>query len=198
MEESLTNYIIISSIIFTIMLLLGIFVIPNIFGNYYKDVSPEELRINSLNNPIEKALPRLLLNNIIVSMMLVSFGLLGNKLLPSIFLGYNALMIGENINMLSRPETFPVLYSILPHGIIEIPAIILCTAFSYKFAYSISNLTGNRGFVHLITSKESINNVVYKNAIIPYFKYIFPLIVISVVIECTISIYILRAIFNGV
>jgi len=198
MEESLKNYIIIASIIFISIFLLGIFIIPNIFGNVYSNVSADELRMNSLNNPFEKSFPRLLLNNIVVSIILISIGLFGYKVFPSIFLGYNALLVGENINMLNRPETFGALYSIIPHGIIEIPTIILCAAFSYKFAYDMNYLTGNKGIIGVITYKDPINKVLYNSLIIPYLKYILPLIVISVIIECTISIYILRAIFNGV
>jgi uncharacterized membrane protein SpoIIM required for sporulation len=198
MNESLKTYILLSSIIFIIMFILGVYIIPDIFGNVYKKISPDELRINSINSPFEKSFPHILVNNIIISIILIGLGILGNKIFPSIFVGYNALIIGENINMLNRPETFGSLYSFIPHGIIEIPTIILCTAFSYKFAYDMMIITGNKGITGIIQYKEPIDKLLYEDVIIPYMKYILPLIVISAIIECTISIYILRAIFNGV
>jgi uncharacterized membrane protein SpoIIM required for sporulation len=197
-KETLKDYVYISSIIFIIIFIPAIFIIPQIFGNIYKPVSSDELRMNSINSPFTTKFPHLIINNIIISIILIGVGIFGQKLLPSFILSYNTLFIGEGISMLNRPETFGAIYSMIPHGIIEIPTIILCTAFSYRFAYQMQTFTGNKGIIGILSYKEPINSILYTYAIIPYIKYILPLLILSTFIECTISIYILKAIFNGV
>jgi stage II sporulation protein M len=198
-QENLTDYIYISSIIFIILFLSAIVIIPNTITHIYTPLTSNDLRINSINSPFATKFPHLLINNVLISIILLLSGVFSKKILPSFILGYNAFLIGSGISMLiSNPSTANAIYSMIPHGIIEIPTIILCTAFAYKFANQMQIVTNNEGISGVIKYKEPIDNILIEYVITPYLKYILPLLVLSVFIECTISIYILKAIFNGV
>lgn len=165
-------------------------------GNSHGTISSEELRLNSINNTITSSLLSLLSRNIFISMLLILTGLLGYKLIPLIILAYNAYDFGQIIAMVSnQPSTINMIYAIFPHAIIELPVIILCTAFACNFAITMRGRFG--GVINILQSKENINPILIKYLLKPYFYYIFPMIILGCVIESTISLYIMRLIFNG-
>lgn len=177
--------------------MLGMFIVPNILGNMHDPVTSENLRITSINNPSIDNFIALLIRNIIASFGIICMGIIGYTIFPILYTSFNALYLGEVVNMLNKPSTSLAILSLIPHCLIELPAIILCTCIACNFSQEIQNFTGNKGFIGIITHKEDAKFTVWKYAILPYIKYILPLIILACIIECTISIYILRALFNN-
>lgn len=184
--------------IFIIVFILSATIVPTVTPNVYPQVTKDDLRLNSLNHPFIPTFFPLLFKNIIASLLIISCGIFGYSFIPSLVMIINAFYIGENIAMLNRPDTFGAIYSFIPHAGIEIFGIILCTSFACNFAYEMQKLTYNKGFIGIISYKGDTWPTIKNHCIIPYVKYIIPILVISTFIECTISIYILKAIFNGV
>jgi len=197
MEESLKKYIYISTFIYIVVLIISIFILPSIFGNIYGNISSEQLRINSINNSELPLLQTLLIRNIMVSCLIIFLGVIGSEILPLAILTWNAISFGEILNALNKPETINAIYFLLPHSIIELPATILCTAFACNFALKMRNTSGNNGVIGVLIYKGSINKVLTEYLVKPYIYYILPMIIVGCIIESTISLYIMRAIFNG-
>jgi len=197
MEWNTKKYFCLVTFIYIIIFLSSVFILPSIFGNMYGVISTDQLRINSINNEVISSLILLLMRNVLISVLIITIGVLGIEAIPIIILGWNAISFGEIVNAISKPETIGMIYALLPHAIIEIPAAILCTALSCNFALKMREACGNNGTMGILTYKGSINHVLTKHMIKPYFYYVFPLIVLGCVVESTISLYIMRLIFNG-
>lgn len=140
----------------------------------------------------------LLYNNIIASFIIVMMGGFGIWLIPPIFLCYNAFYLGELISTASKPDTYLYIYAIFPHAIIELPTMILATVFGCYFAIKLRSLTGHRNIIQCIRARENILQIIFNYGLKPYFLVILPLIILSCIIESYVSLYILKAMFNGI
>ena len=192
------KYFCLVTLIYVIVFLLSIFVFPQLFGNMHEEISADQLRINSINITPMSAFSKLIVLNVVVSFLILFSGALGTELFPITILAYNAFSFGEVIARINKPDTINMMYSFLPHTTIEIPTIIFCTTFACCYALKIQKLTGNEGIKGVLSYKGSVTMVILKRLIRPYLLYILPLIIIGCIIESTISLYIMRAIFNGV
>jgi uncharacterized membrane protein SpoIIM required for sporulation len=174
-----------------ILSIISVLFIDNIHGT----ISSEELRMSSINITITSSLLALLPRNILISFLIMLSGLLGYELIPLFMLAYNAYDFGQIIAMINKPETINMVYVFLPHCLIEMPTLFLCTTFACNFALYMRMQYG--GIINIIKSKENINPVFMKYLIKPYFFYILPLVVLGCIIESTISLHIMRLLFNG-
>ena len=193
-DQNLQKYFYIVTCLYILIFILSIISAPTL-GNSYGVISPEKLKLNTINNTVESSLLSLLPRNILISMLIILTGLLGYKLIPLSILAYNAYDFGQIIAAINKPDTINMIYVYFPHAMIEIPAIILCTAFACNFAITMRGRFG--GMINILKSKENINPILIKYLIKPYFYYVFPLIILGCIIESTISLYIMKLIFNG-
>ncbi len=120
--------------------------------------------IQSSANPTLTMMIIIFFNNAIKSVLVMYFGaLLG--LIPVVFLIVNGMLIGymmqlssSNIGFAQTAELF--VKGILPHGIIEIPAIIIACAYGLKFGIVLLQLVGKAVFVRNQT-EGAVKNVEY-------------------------------------
>ena len=162
----------------------------------HPDMTVDKIRIMSIQDLDDKFVS-LLINNMVVSFIIVMIGLLGLKIVPAFYLSFNAFYLGELLATANKPDTIMFLYSIVPHGIIEIPTGILAATFGCYLAYRLQVFTGQRNIFGYLRSKININPIVFSYGIKPYVMVILPLIIIGCVIEAYVSLYIMRIIFNG-
>lgn len=189
------KYFIITSTIFVIIFLLSIFVFPNIYQMH--EISRDQVRILSITPP-QDFFRNIFINNLVVSFIIVMCGLSGLEAIPIIFLSYNAFYIGELIAALNKPDTYMMIYTIVPHGIIEFPMMIIAATFGCCLAYRLKQSTGTRHVLEYLRKRNvNINKIVYDYGIKKYVIYILPMVIIAAIIESEISLYILRIIFNG-
>lgn len=105
-----------------------IFIIPLLIGYFYPEQVTDYVRPildsfeeNIANGTVELTTQSLFANNVTVAFMLYALGALGG-ILAAVILGNNGLFIGytgANFHLL------PYLALVIPHGIFEIPAIII-------------------------------------------------------------------------
>jgi len=197
MEWSFKKYVCIVTFIYITVFLLSATILPLIFGNIHDVITADQLRINSINITQSSALVKLLIGNILISAIIILSGVFGSEIIPILILTWNAFYFGEIISALNKPDTFGMMYSLFPHGIIEIPAAILCTIFACNYALKMREVSGNKSMWKVIMYEGSISHILRKYVVKPYIYYVLPLIIMGCIVESTISLYIMRAIFNG-
>ena len=119
----------------------------------------------------------IVLNNALKNFLWMILGLLGA--LPSLYFSFfNGFILGSVAYTFNAQTNFSVtLAGLLPHGIIEIPTMVLCSAIGMALGYSLINrLRGKKGL-----------RVKVGKAISLYFRRILPLVVIAAIIEVTIT-----------
>ena len=196
MGWTLKKYFYLTTSIYVIVFLLSAFVFPQLFGNIYGNISVDQLRIGALNLSSMSMFTKLIVGNILVSFLIIIIGALGTELFPIAILTWNAFNFGEVIAMINKPDTINMIYAFLPHAIFELPATILVTMFGCYYALKMRETTGNKGIINLLRYKGPVFPVLYKHVLKPYLFYILPLIIVGCLVESTISIYIMRALFN--
>ncbi|WP_407461819.1 stage II sporulation protein M [Methanobrevibacter sp.] len=113
--------LLISTLIFVIPLLIGYFY-PEQVTAYVQPIA-DAFEENVANGTVELTTQSLFVNNVTVAFILYALGALGG-LLAAVILGNNGLFIGftgTQFNLLAYVAL------VLPHGIFEIPAIIIAT-----------------------------------------------------------------------
>jgi len=160
------------------------------------DMPVDKIRIMSIQDPDDKFVS-LLTNNMVVSFIIVMIGVMGLEFIPAFYLSFNAFYLGELLATANKPDTIMFIYSIVPHGIIEIPTSILAATFGCYLAYRLRMFTGERNIFGYLRSKIDITPIIFTHGIKPYVMVILPLIIISCIIESYVSLYIMRIIFNG-
>ncbi len=98
---------------------------------------------------------------------------------PSLYLSaLNGFVIGNiSHTMIMESSLSFVLVGLIPHGIIEIPTLLLCSAMGMSLGYSLINRLRGRGSLRLELIK----------AMRLFITRILPLIVLAAVIEVTVS-----------
>lgn len=195
MEWNLKRYFYLTTFIYIAIFLLSIFVFPQLFGNIHGDISADQLRLGALNLTPMSAFTRLIVGNILVSFVIIISGTLGLEIIPISILVWNAFNFGEIIAMVNKPDTINAIYSFFPHAIFELPATLLVTTFACYYALKMREHTGNKGVIEILKYKGPITIILHKHVLKPYVLYILPLIIIGCIVESTISIYMMRAIF---
>ncbi|MNJ45685.1 hypothetical protein D3C77_407920 [compost metagenome] len=87
------------------------------------------------------------INNTVKSLLIMGFGALFG-LMPIVFLVMNGLVLGYLVTTAAAQGTSLfdlIVKGLLPHGIIEIPAIVIAAAFGLQFGYLILKSLGELG-----------------------------------------------------
>jgi len=195
-DNKLIKYFIILFILYIVILLLSVFIFPSIY-QIHTPMTIDKIHTLTVQTSSDFFIP-LLYNNILASFIIVMMGGFGIWMIPPIFLCSNAIYLGSLISSAAKPDTYLYIYAIFPHATIELPTIILATTFGCYFAIKLRDLTGRRNIIQCIRARENILQIVFDYGIKPYILVILPLIILGCVIESYVSLYILKAIFNGV
>jgi Uncharacterized membrane protein len=99
----------------------------------------EQLRhsIDQSDNPTWTMMWIIFLNNAIKSVLVLFLGAFFG-ILPIVFLLINGMVIGYLLTLVSNEPTGPAVWEVivkglLPHGIIEVPAVVIACAYGMKF-----------------------------------------------------------------
>jgi stage II sporulation protein M len=136
---------------------------------------------------------KIILNNLLVSAMVILFGFFFG-VIPLYFLISTGLLLGYLAANLSEGETiFHLLISILPHGIIEIPALILACAVGLRLGFLMIESFGS---LFNLERKER-----YQAKLRNFFKHLIPLLaliaglmLLAAIIESTVTFALLKII----
>jgi stage II sporulation protein M len=116
-------------------------------------------------------------NNVFNGFMWITLGYVFS--FPSLYLSaLNGFVIGNlSRSMIPQTSLSFVLVGLIPHGIVEIPTLLLCSAMGMGLGYSLINRLRGRGSLRLELIK----------AMRLFITRILPLIVLAAVIEVTVS-----------
>lgn len=120
----------------------------------------------------------ILLNNAIKTLVVIVFGVfLG--LLPLLFISVNGLIIGALVSELKSVVGYGVIAaSLAPHGIIEVPILLLTTALGFA--------AGWESVRWLIRRRSSVRSQLWRGVKV-YLKWILPGLVVAAAIEVFIT-----------
>lgn len=176
--EKISNvYIYLTLVLFVLAIVWGYFTfqdqfdgldsIKNVFSSYgfFQNISPLGLFLF------------IFINNALKSFMAVILGIaLG--LFPLYFLYINGILLGATISLAyTRAGLLVVIAGLVPHGIFEIPALII--AISYGIWLGVRTVLG--------VSKKAPLKPAFQRAMSIYFKVVLPLLFIGAIIEAFVT-----------
>ena len=165
-------YFIISITLFALISLIG-FIFPIFFEEQIIKIIEEIINQTQGLSPLE--LTRfIMLNNIKSAFFAMIFGIyLG--LLPIAVIVLNAYVLGFISNKTVASEGIFILWRLFPHGIFEIPAVLLSTAMGLNLGFFLLTYQGKNKL------EEFLNQI--KKSLITFTLVIIPLLVIAGIIE---------------
>jgi stage II sporulation protein M len=187
--STLWPYITVTTLLFMVSLLAGWLIAihsgttEKLFGAFSKFTEPF-----TTSNDFE-LLAFIAINNGIKLLLAVLFGV-AFALWPALFLFFNGLIIGAFANLVASKEGWSVfLAGTLPHGIIEIPALILAVAVGIRVGVAV--------WQHIFTSEIRELKLEYQTAVRFYLTTILPLVIAAAFVETYITPVILSSFLHG-
>jgi stage II sporulation protein M len=119
------------------------------------------------------------INNALKTLVVITFGVLAG-VIPVLFLLVNGVTLG--IVMYASAQTrglWPSLVTLLPHGVLELPAVLLGT--------SIGLMLGNHAIRRLLNAAETTLSAELRRALRFFLSVIVPLLLVAAVIESFVS-----------
>lgn len=166
------------------ILCLLVFILSMTIGWYLgEDISQiitqnfAEMVPNIENNDIISIFSLIIFNNLFVNLLWIILGLIGA--FPSVyFSAFNGFMIGAFAYTFAAETSITLVFvGLLPHGVIEIPTMILSSSVGMGLGYTILNKIRGKGSI-----KKELNQAVKL-----YVKRIIPLVILAAIIEVTIT-----------
>ncbi|MCZ7392823.1 MAG: stage II sporulation protein M [Candidatus Methanoperedens sp.] len=172
---SLKKYLWIVVVIFILSLIIGVLVSvknPELSKNYLNMFRDSFGWIKTLN-PIEIVL-LIFLNNAFKSFLALVLGV-GLGVIPLLFVAGNGIIVGMLAHTISRQQgTLFVIAALLPHGIIEVPMILISASVGLRLGHKMyPSLTGLKTDI----KKELIEGIGF------YIRVVLPLLFVAAVIE---------------
>ena len=176
---SLKKYIIIFSLLFVFFVFVGFF-------SAQSSPSDADMLLKKIMEMVEPVAEMsafgqflfILLNNSLILFLVIVFGLVFG-IFPFLVLFSNAALIGVVAFFAKTMFSWPVFFlATLPHGVIEVPALILACAVGYRL--------GQVVFDRIIKKQGSIKKEL-NLALIFFLKVIFPFLVLAALIEVFIT-----------
>ena len=161
-------YLILSTILFSISILVGI-LFPMFEEEILKIIQEMVLRFEGLNS--FETIVTILGNNLQAALFAIVLGVIFG-ILPLIIAIFNGYLVGFIARYVIAEEGILVLWRLLPHGIFEIPAILISIAFGLKI-----------GFELWRPLPEKILKKNFKESLRFFVFVIIPLLLIAAVIE---------------
>lgn len=181
------------NIIFYLKALTLLFIISGIFGFITAQQFPLEAGI-----AVEQAVKELsfieqmgpwsiflliVLNNSIKALFIMLLGILWG-IIPVLFILLNGYAVGIVISVaILETGLIPIILGILPHGILEIPAILLAAGYGIWLGEM---------FAKKLKNREIILSLYIKNTIDKFIKIIFPTLIIAALVETFVTSWILN------
>lgn len=139
-----------------------------------------------LDRPVWQVLLFIFLNNSVKTLLVIIFGLLIG-IVPALFIFINGYVIGVVAVMIAAARgTGYVVAGLLPHGIFEIPAVLLGAALGMMLGASLVARLRGRSEVPIITE--------LRNAIRYFILGIMPLLLLAALAEVYITPLVIRAV----
>lgn len=184
-------YIISAFLILSIGILIGFAVNP-----------PVEIKepFNFENSPVFtmtefEILTSIIIKNLLATFLILSISILGLKFVPAICIGFNGYMLGYTIALLNYDTTL-IFATVFPHGYIEFLLLIFTGACSFIVIEELKN-TGLNAYTLLTRHGNPEVKYILKNYLFyPYIFIITPGIIITAVIESTISLWNLKTVLG--
>ncbi len=128
------------------------------------------------------ALGRLLWNNLQASLFSIFYGLIPFLCISCLSVFLNAAILGVVAAMYSLIGLSPVLFAagILPHGIFEIPALLLSGALGLRLCITLTRMILKK--YGPLEFQETLYGLLQL-----YFLWIVPLFILAAIIECTVT-----------
>ena len=103
-------------------------------------------------------------------------------ILPLIMIFFNGYLLGFISNKVTQAYNFGVLWRLLPHGIFEIPAIIISLGLGVRIGVSLISTD----------FKQIKKNLLYhiENSLIVFLFVVFPLLLIAALIEAALMVFV--------
>ncbi len=123
------------------------------------------------------------LNNSVKALFIILLGFIP-FLFPGAFVILNGFILGVVVNQaVAQRGIAYTLLALLPHGILELAAILLAAALGLQIGFvSIAALAGKKGQL----------GQQYKSSLVIYLKFVLPTLLLAATIETVVGIYILR------
>lgn len=152
--------------------------------------------VDNSSNPTLMMMVVIFLNNAIKSILVMYLGAFFG-ILPLLFLVINGMVIGFILkHTAATPDGLPVweliVKGLLPHGIIEIPAIIIACAYGLKFGTLVFRASGNLLFAR--TKLPGVGREIEHFAVrtVPMMVILTVSLLLASIIESTITVWLLK------
>jgi len=124
-----------------------------------------------------------IVNNVIKALIVIVSGvLLGMPAL--LFIAVNGMTIGSLAGVIGAKAGYAVVVvGLLPHGIIELPALVLATALGFSL--------GKEALLWMLR-RESHLKVQFRSALSIYAKVVLPVLVVAAIVEVTVTPWLVR------
>lgn len=185
----LRTYILIITTIFILSIMMGLVVSinsPYIAEDYLKIFEKSFGWIKTLDPFVIMII--IFLNNAIKSLLAILMGI-AFGFIPLIFVAGNGVLIGMLINIIAKEKgSFFVIAALLPHGIIEIPMVLISASIGLRLGYNM--------YLSLKGEETSIKTEL-KQGIGLYVRWIAPLLLLAAIIETFVTpLVVFRISFN--
>lgn len=183
------HYVIAATLVFVLGLILGYTdsgAFDKLIHAQIKQMQGIADQIKQSNHQQWELFSRILMNNLLASIMAILFGLfLG--LVPLYFLVSNGLMLGYVAANRDKGETmFHLLLGVLPHGILEIPAFILACAVGIRLGFIMLESFGSL-FNLERRERYQLKLRTFIRLLIPMVALIAVLMLLAAIIESTVT-----------
>jgi len=188
------HYFIASTLVFVLSMVLGAGYSEQFqafIESQLKGIQQIVESISTTENPQWSMFWFIFFNNIIKSLLIIGMGALFG-VLPLFFLIANGLLLGYVAAVSAQKESiWFVIKALVPHGIIEIPAIIFAAAFGLRFGVLILKSLGSMFNSSRSTqTKDQLRSFV--KALVPVFAIIVVSLTVAAVIESTVTYWLVK------
>lgn len=184
-----------------------IFLIFTVITTVYYNVSGEEVdaSFEELNGVVETEtdeeemnIAELILDNVTVNLMYMLTGILPFCFIPVLMLVVNSMPLGASLGYVSYSQGVPIIevlfLRVLPHGIFEIPALILSITLGFYICKVLTLKIVKKDKRVYIDEQRTITDE-FKDVIKVFVMVVIPLIIIGAVIETYVTYGLLSSVF---
>jgi stage II sporulation protein M len=171
-HRKLPPNILLATALFILSLVWGLLMHPDFIDVMVEDLTQSLESLGSL--PPAVLFVVIFLNNAIKSLLAIVLGI-AIGIFPVIFLCFNGFIIGAVVSVLqSRISNILIIAGLAPHGIIEIPAIVLAAALGLKVGFE---------SIRYLVNRRSNVKVQLRQSLVIYAKWILIMLFIAALIE---------------
>jgi stage II sporulation protein M len=171
-HRKLPPNILLATALFILSLVWGLLMHPEFIDVMIGDLTQSLLPLGSLPPVVLFAV--IFLNNALKSFMAIVLGI-AIAIPPLIFLCFNGFIIGAVVSVLqSQISNTLIIAGLAPHGIIEIPAIVLASALGLKVGFE---------SIRFLVNRRSNVRAQLRQSLIIYAKWILIMLFVAALIE---------------